>query len=68
MYKHCFELQNEDRTWIIASKSEQDLVQWYQTIYNQIEQAQKRIIMLKKNHEIIKKEVEKAKIDAYLLD
>lgn len=68
MFKHCFELTNDTRTWIIASKSEQDLLQWFSTIYNQIEQVSKRIAMHKKNLAIVAKEVEKSKLDMAVLE
>lgn len=49
MYKYCFELENDTRTWIIACQSEQDLTQWYATIEAQINQVSKRIAIYKLN-------------------
>lgn len=37
MYNYCFELENDTRTWVLACKSQEDLLQWHKTIYTQIE-------------------------------
>lgn len=63
MYKYCFELENDTRTWIIACQSEQDLIQWYSTIQTQIEQVAKRIAIFRQNQKIVEREVEKSNLD-----
>jgi len=68
MYKHCFELENETRSWILACKSEQDLYQWYNTIQIQIEQINRRIAIQKMNQKIIEIEKDKSSADSSILD
>lgn len=63
MYKYCFELENDTRTWIIACQSEQDLIQWYSTIQTQIEQVAKRIAIFRQNQKIVEREIEKSNLD-----
>ena len=62
-YQHCFEFQNDTRKWVIACLSDEDLKQWANTIYEQIDQVQKRIAIQKMNSQIINLEREKSQID-----
>ena len=32
LYKHCFKLENEMRSWILACQNEKDLEQWLNAI------------------------------------
>ena len=63
MYKYCFEFANDTRKWVFACLSAQDLEQWFNTIYTQIDQASKRIAIQKMNAYIVEFERDKANID-----
>lgn len=57
MYKHCLQLVCEKRKYILASKEEEDLEQWYLAIMAQIEQVQQRVQLQRVNAAILEKEV-----------
>ena len=67
MYKFCFKLENDNRTWLLACKSEQDLFQWYNAIQIQIEQINRRIAIEKVNNKITEKEKDKSQVDAEVM-
>lgn len=64
LYKYCFKLENEMRSWTLACQNEKDLEQWLNAIFQQIDQFEKKQHMERNNLAIIDKEIEKSNIDA----
>ena len=64
LYKYCFKLENEMRSWTLACQNEKDLEQWLNAIFQQIDQYEKKQHMERINQAIVEKEMDKASIDA----
>jgi hypothetical protein len=62
-YKHCFCLESDNLMYTLASKNEQDMLQWVNAIYAQIQLVSLKTQILKFNSRITSLEIDKAVVD-----